>query len=56
MNKCQLCGKTHGLFSLEVDNDDGTVSITHICGGCYDVVAQIALRVVKFQMAKKENE
>ena len=47
---CQFCGKTHDLFSIElpVDGTDDK-EIRKICGNCWNVIAEIVNRVIRFQ-------
>lgn len=55
MNKCAFCGKSHDLFTLPMETDDGEKYNKHICGSCWDVVAAIAVRACATQFAKKDH-
>ena len=51
--KCAICGKTHGLFTLEIESDDGTAFDKFVCGSCWDVIAAIAIKAFKSLEAAK---
>lgn len=51
--KCKLCGKTGDLFTLDVPTDDPNLKHSvFVCGTCWDVIAEIALRAVKALLNK----
>lgn len=45
---CRFCGKNQDIFTIEVPAEDekGEHSEFHVCGGCWEVIAEIAKRVV----------
>ena len=53
MNKCAICGRANDLFTLEFtaeenDNDDPYTS--HVCGRCWDHIAAIARRALRYEL------
>lgn len=47
--KCVFCKKTQGLFSLTVKGDE-EVYTQHVCGECWEAVAEIAYRRIKSEI------
>ena len=54
-HKCALCGKTHGLFSIELTAEDGGAFNKYVCGSCWEVVAEIAHRAMYSKISKLET-
>lgn len=53
MNKCSICGKSHPLFTLELE-EDGQKYTKLVCGSCWDVIAAIAEKVARKILAEEK--
>jgi len=49
--KCAICSKTKDLFSIELISDDGEPFTKFVCGTCWEVIGEIAVRSVKAWMS-----
>lgn len=56
MNHCSICKKTHGLFTLPLETDDGTPYTLHVCGTCWDVIAGISQKLHEPRIHELENK
>lgn len=49
MNTCAICGQSNNLFDLLIEEDGGKTT-RHVCGKCWDTIANIALRAIGDQL------
>jgi len=48
-NRCQFCGKAYDIFSIEIPiDDDRDQEVRYVCGNCWNVIAEIVSRVIRF--------
>ena len=55
MGTCAICGKTHGLFTLDLETDEGEAYKKFVCGSCWEVIAAIAVRACTSRFALKDH-
>jgi len=57
IHTCRFCGKNQDIFTIEVppEERDGESSEFHVCGGCWDVIVEIAKRVYHYQKIQEEK-
>ena len=55
--KCAICGKTNGLFTIELPLDDepDKYFTKLVCGNCWDIIAEIARRVCVMELEDKNR-
>ena len=59
IHSCRFCGKNQDIFELVVPCEESPEesSIFHVCGSCWDAIAEIARRLYEYQKVKeKQNE
>lgn len=56
MNTCAICKGTRSLFTIDIpcDDDSGTFE-RHVCGSCWEVIAEIANRRLITRLDKIEK-
>jgi len=52
--KCAICGKTNGLFTIEIpsEDEDEPSFNRYVCISCWEIIAQVSLKAIETNFDK----